>query len=813
MRPRSTVGVLVMAAVSALTLACGSEPDPRDVAAAAAPFECEVQAYPCTWDDVAPEVVARTKTLAQLGALYERSGASLQDVVAFLQDQPQVGHVETTGTGVRFRLEDGRPAWIYPGNELDHHRGEPATVAGTGIQRVLDPPASTGTSSQASLLGRVEHWLSPPAHAQEGPAHGVADDEPGTGKRALILAPFEWQYPGHGYITAERAEQIRDYQSAAAGEVSYKADLGEFEQNPSGPHQYVDGDVQFEDFLEWDTYNLVLLLSHGTLHLCHLTAPVGGARRISGEIPDQLDICPLIWAGRAKQESYGAYIGVEIVEYVDPIYEPHPGLTLNEAQYCAQARTAYEAAGNSDAPEPETTGGKPCRVQRGEREGERLALWTDFFAAQYPNGLENAVVMLAACRSAVDDILLDILAPDGNENVSVFGFSNAVDAGEGLGMAAELVRLIGKGIHSHDLEELMGRLDRTGALVGRTLELGDEPATGPAEISDASPTATHGRDIVLLVDPLDGKELRDGGTVSVLAGGPEDTDLLRVYPQLLGVTDAQPGQDARVEVRVVGEGVPNAGYRPMTAVDEYAFRYEKPVALGRRYQEGERVDLEVSIDLPGDGLSRWVYRDIKLVGCYWSADVSGAASASMGGAAMATSYTLAGGVMSNSLNFHHPPTVDAFRLVSDPDTPLTLSIGFPGPLRTGPVDLDHSDLRGRTFPLAQNGNGRVELRVERNQDESPSGAPVGMDSGEWTDAGITRVTGDFSVDFGGIQSYMTAEERQGTVAVTGQFVWTPGCANALDRNRPLPEPEPALWRELREGLLHEDLARSFPTPP
>lgn len=92
--------------------------------------------------------------------------------------------------------------------------------------------------------------------------------------------------------------------------------------------------------------------------------------------------------------------------------------------------------------------------------------------------------------------------------------------------------------------------DLTDFLIGETLALGEEPATGPAELLTASPTATHGRDIVLLVDPLDGRELRDGGTVSVLAGAPEEADLLRVYPQLLGITDAQPGPDARVQAQL-----------------------------------------------------------------------------------------------------------------------------------------------------------------------------------------------------------------------------------------------------------------------
>ena len=334
---RAGPGLLVIVAALTLAPACGSEPDARN-AAAPAPFECEVQAYACTWDEVPPEVVARTKTLAELGALYERSGASIENVAAFLRSQPGVPYVETIDTGVRFRLENGRPAWIYPGNELNHHQGDPATADDIDLLDAASPRAPSAMNLAGTVLDAVEQWLVPPAYAQEEPPSGVADDEPGTGKRALILAPFEWQYPGHGYTTAARAERIRDYKPEAGGEVVYKADLAEFEDNPPIGYDYVDGGVEFEDFLEWDTYNLVVLLSHGSVHYCHSIAPVGGERRVSGQAPDEYPDsgeCSLIWAGRAKQESYGAYVGVEIVEYINPMYEDHPGLTIGEVDDCA----------------------------------------------------------------------------------------------------------------------------------------------------------------------------------------------------------------------------------------------------------------------------------------------------------------------------------------------------------------------------------------------------------------------------------------------------------------------------------------------
>jgi len=173
--------------------------------------------------------------------------------------------------------------------------------------------------------------------------------------------------------------------------------------------------------------------------------------------------------------------------------------------------------------------------------------------------------------------------------------------------------------------------------------------------------------------------------------------------------------------------------------------------------------------------------------------------------------------MTNAINLHHPPNVDAFSLVPDPDTPLSLSLSFPGELRTGVFALDNSVLFGRTFQLgAGDIRGEVHLTVHRDEKAVPprgfaSSGGTDIVNEPWEKFGIQRVSGTFSVAYARLQSWMTLEERPGTV--TGQFVWAPGCANAMglqaggSRGA---EPRASNYdRERAAGLVHEQVRRNI----
>ena len=625
-----------------MVAACSESEDvSRGAGTISTQLQCEEYGFPCTWDEVPTETVTRTLDLGEIAVLYNLGGSSMQQVAEFLQDQPEIDFVQVIGTGVQYRLEGGRPAWVYPKDELRHAAptGRPSTSGSF----------APGTDRHASLLYQVGDWLGPAeAFADSGPGaqnRGVAAEETGTGKKALIISPYEFEWIRdrtsiRGQDMARRAGIIRDYKKKNRGEVVYHANLHPALSNPVDPEG--PQEVMFSDFLTWRDYNMIVLLSHGTEVRCDRPPPVGGAKAVawSGSEPAgservDTDWCPQIFAGRASQSDYGSYVGVEIYTSGAHVLSDHPGLTRIEAGICARLLAERDKAIADDVefipPYPETDGGKPCRLSE-LRKTQTLTLWTPFFESEYGEGLENTILFLAACRSGINDVFLNLFAPEGNKNVAVMGFDDAVSAEDGFAVAYEMIDLVGQGLDSQKVLEELREFDRrkTHHFVGRSLDPGDDPLPAePAEIVDSGDDLTHGRDIVLLVKPGSGKELEHGDTLRVVKGDEEDEDDLAVHPQLIGLSEQEVTEDYQLQVRVVGESVPDKKYFPETSVSDKVLRHAHDVTLGRKHVADEIVDLEVRLDLPGGGDSRWIYRDIKLssVGCQWSASVSGATAA------------------------------------------------------------------------------------------------------------------------------------------------------------------------------------------
>lgn len=630
---------LLLLAVIPLFAGCGADEESVDErkSAAARSLECEIVDFPCTWDEVPPAVKEQTVTLGEVAGLYGVN-VSLADISSFLLEQPEVVYTEVLGTGVRYRVEGGRPAWVYPRDELAHHSID------TGIdQEGVEPGAQVSTApvgpSLTQAVSQIGRWLGPPrAYAQsvdEADRHGVAAEIVGRGKRALILSPFEWEWllkrqEHTAEAMARLAAYIKDYQPEHGGEVVFHADVYQFEDNPVGPQQRVllSDEVQFADFLKWDTFNTVVLATHGTRHRCSREPPVGGKKipvdPADSPAGDTSDDCPLIWAGRAKQSDYGAYVGVEIVSFVGMEYREFPGLTRPEAAQCVEDLHSWRQAGKKGL-EPTTLDGKPCRLGQ-ERGKDMIALWTPFFEAQYPGGLNNVILFLASCRSAVNDVLLKQFAQKGNKQVAVFGFDDAVAAVDGFRLAYKMIELIEKGVDNQGILKALKEMDRsrTTHLRGRALALGDEvlPAT-PAELIEVSENRTHGRDIVMLVDAA-GTELGNESTVRVVETRGQPDDHLALQAQVIGL-DADFARSLSLQVHVAGEADSGERYRPSREVSPWVYRHPGDVSLGRKAQDGEIVDLEVSVEFPGGNKSLWKYENITLTTqeCAWSASVTG----------------------------------------------------------------------------------------------------------------------------------------------------------------------------------------------
>lgn len=635
-RRLALAAVVLVLLIAALTWR-GRERQPA--VAARGPLPCVQHGYPCTWNEVDPEVVERTKRLGEIAMLSLIDTPDLKLLAEFLAGVESMAEVVLDGTALRFRLEGGRPAWVVLPDELNHHF--PANT------HAPTPSAASPRTPTGGRVGLLERLGPRPLHAatfQNGPPQTIAG-RPGEGKRALVLAPFEYELKHSGDFV-DGIRLIRDYREENDGSVTWHADLHVLADNPvrpagAGPS----GEVVFDDFLGWDDadLSLIILLTHGGKVACNRPIPRGG------EVMDQSTLyegprCPIIVAGRAKQTDYGDRLGVELFYWGNPVmsYVPrdapetrfdapdergwqersatHPGLTGPERVWCWERQENGENA--------VTAGGKPCFVPVWVHDRPMIALWTPFFETEYPNGLEGTVVFLAACYSGSGEVLPRILAPQSARGVTVLGFDSVAMEDDAAFVINETIRLVDLGYHSDRLVERLGQLDRSGLLTGRTLDPTDAPpATSPTAIVEVSPAAVHGRDVVALKTQA-GVELEAGSVVDVVGvAGDGAPDSLDVRATLLGVSDPAMLPQVRLSVAVVAEGS-GEPFRPTWTESgpEAAYHHRFPVPLGRDARDGEVVDLEIEAVLPGGGTSRWRYRDIGLAVpplCGFVADVSG----------------------------------------------------------------------------------------------------------------------------------------------------------------------------------------------
>jgi len=437
------------------------------------------------------------------------------------------------------------------------------------------------------------------------------------------------------------------------------ADMDKYGPNPvTGPDTDIEGlyqtfsgqsllsgQVQFDDFLHWDDYNLVLLASHGTRYKCNLRPPVGGEELVGNETTlndpsASADIwCPLIWAGRAKQASYGSYIGVETMTMTGDIYDSHPGLTRIEAAECVVKLDVFHEALEAAAerahidpslppeiiPEPTSPGGKPCRVIIGQRDQVLVGLWTAFFKTVYPNGLKNIILFLGSCQSGLNNILLDHFTggngsgggTSGSPNVAVMGFDDSVKSGDAWHVATEMLKMLDKGYDSEKMIKDLKELDRTQHLVGIAMDFHPQLPDSPAEVANSSSNPTHGRDVVELVDPDTGAEFEDGDRVILLGSlGDGEPDKIRLGMHMRGIDDATDVDAIKLELSVNGRA-PIGPYELARNIREGVMAAaEKEVELGFDVALNQTLDLEIRAELEGGGKSRWSYDDLVPDDCF-----------------------------------------------------------------------------------------------------------------------------------------------------------------------------------------------------
>jgi hypothetical protein len=306
--------------------------------------------------------------------------------------------------------------------------------------------------------------------------------------------------------------------------------------------------------------------------------------------------------------------------------------------------------------------GKLCGSYEGRaRTGRFIMLTTDFFEDTYPGGIDNAVIIMSACSSGFRTDLLEALDGD---NTVVLGWSQSVS----IDAAAEA----GKLIASKLVEVDEANEDDSGLTVEQSIQairqLLDEAAQNPpteaeCETAEGSAAANcalqYGQPLSVLndqpVDALTGAMLRVVGDSTLRAreivylvdGAGQDLANGTMLPAVGSAGDGRPDSvDVRIRVDGLGleedpqatplefqfEGRTIEVERPLrveVAPGVWELPYRLP--LGRDYQEGEAIDLEVVARLGDDGDSRWLYEDLRLVGSWFAYTVGGDAQGDQDG--------------------------------------------------------------------------------------------------------------------------------------------------------------------------------------
>ncbi|HMB92003.1 MAG TPA: hypothetical protein VKP65_14205 [Rhodothermales bacterium] len=452
-----------------------------------AQLNCEQEGYPCRLSQVDSAILERSDQLGDEVLRMLNNGQTLADALAWIQTEDGVVEADADDASLRFRLEGGRPTWVFSDNAFDFEANRPAPLP-------LERRAHT-------------EWQQP------DDLQDVVGDNPKT-KRALVLAPYLYEFGGSdsGPAVANLLNTARGYE----GNVTYVA-------NPS---ETTSSNVSVDQFTNWGNYDVVFISTHGTQQ-CK-----------EGECRTAL--------------LTSVHINVQDIPLNDP-----PGLIL-------------------------------AKVVEGRR---TIGLTNDFFANQYPQGLSDAILYIDACQTFKSPELATALT---GEAGTYFGWSETVGASFSKSAATTFFGdLIEKGIPTGKaLGTLQSQNMTTYGETGATLTtnvMGDELRI---------------REIVYLQHPLSEEDLPVDLPYPVV-GEPEDGEPDKI-PYLVKV-DGIDGEPSGFTVNVMVNGF--SGDAKSVAegkmLDDNTWQVKGTVQVPFDAEQGQEVDIEVRVDLPEGGESRW----------------------------------------------------------------------------------------------------------------------------------------------------------------------------------------------------------------
>lgn len=593
-------------------------------------------------------------------------GTGLEEVADWLESQPDVEWVDAAEGSLRFQARGAMPLGLVSGERLEAPEVE--MLPGAGVD-TIPPPGSPqrsgsagprrgsagrggGPSRRDAEPARGASAPPPPATAlawgwvgpsgeDRTPARQVRDDHVISDnsdftvkpfKRALVLGLFDWEFgPLETSNVSARIRVGREFQCDGCVEVR----ATDFERlAPTSTRCVAEADghclpvqqTSWRDFLGWEAFDLIHVGTHGWQECrrdgsCYTAMATGriGSRRQSVD-----GITPEVAEGLRRLQRYELIrTGVNVVPVGVEYHLVGSPSVCGEGEGNRPTRRE-ERQGGGDPYDYRVTDPNTAAWDLLCRDGMLLEAVTDrFFQVHYPEGLPDKLIVFNACEVFKDPGLARHLA--GRERSSIFGWKVPVGNTVGRMVVEHFYERLFPGMFAGgDQAAARGGGARAVVAWAEAVQTHYRPLVDGVDLLARSPSrlpAPDSSDFVdkrpkelpYLVERGTNAEVQDGARLELL-GVPGDgrPDSLALSVEVHGLAEETGLDRFRVGFRVDGELLP--GTHPLTRpVGDEAWAFEGRVPLGRDARPGERVDLDVRVDIPGGGTSRWLYEDLLLL--------------------------------------------------------------------------------------------------------------------------------------------------------------------------------------------------------
>lgn len=518
----------------------------------------------------------------------------------------------------------------------------PGAIRGTSSGMPPRPPPLSGGAT--TTWGRTPGWGWVGPSGDDGTvAHQVRDDHVISDnsdftvkpfKRALVLGLFDWEFgPLETRNVGNRIRVGREFQCDGCVDVR----ATDFQRlSPTSPRCVAEPDgfclplqqTSWRDFLGWDAFDLIHVGTHGWQHCrrdgsCYTalaTGRIGSPRESIDGVTVQV--------GQALQRLHRYELIRRAVNVIPVGVEYHlvgAPTVCGEEQGDRATRREERQGGATNLYDYRVTDPNSAAWELLCENGMLMEAVTDqFFRIHYPEGLPDKIIVFSACEVFKDPGLARHLA--GRERSSIFGWKVPVDSEVGRRVVEHFYERLFPGIFAGgDQAAARGGGARAVVAWADAVQAHYRPIVPGLDVLARSPSrlpAPDSSDFVdkrpkelpYLVERETNAEVQDGSQLELL-GVPGDgrPDSLALTVEVHGLAEETGLERFRVGFRVDGELLP--AIWPLTRrLGDEAWAFEGRVPLGRDARPGERVDLDVRVEIPGGGISRWLYEDLLLMG-------------------------------------------------------------------------------------------------------------------------------------------------------------------------------------------------------